>query len=233
MKGTRREPQAHWLGSGDASVAEVHVPRLGLMGGTFDPVHHGHLVTAEEARVQFNLERVLFVPNRFPPHKALNDVTDPEHRHRMTALAVAGNPRFAVSRIEIDRPGPSYTIDTISELRRDHGPRDLCYITGADAILQIVRGEWERSAELLTLCQFIAASRPGFPIDVHDLRRYNVTGRLLDNLHVIEIPALAISSTDIRARVSTGRPIRYLLPDAVADYIAAHGLYRPPVRSLQ
>jgi nicotinate-nucleotide adenylyltransferase len=209
------------------------VPRLGLMGGTFDPVHYGHLVTAEEARVQFDLEQVLFVPNRFPPHKALDGVTDPEHRHRMTALAVAGNPRFSVSRVEIDRPGPSYTIDTLSGLRREYAPRDLFYITGADAILQIVRGEWERSAELLTLCQFIAASRPGFPIDVHDLRRYNVTGRELDNLHVIEIPALAISSTDIRARVATGRPIRYLLPDPVAAYIADQGLYRPPVRSLQ
>lgn len=205
--------------------------RLGLMGGTFDPVHYGHLVTAEEARVQFDLAQVVFVPNRYPPHKALNDVTDPEHRYRMTALAVAGNPRFAVSRIEIDRPGPSFTIDTISELRRAHEADELFYITGADAILQIVRGEWERSAELLTLCQFIAASRPGFPIDVHDLRRYNVTGRLLDNLHVMEIPALAISSTDIRGRVAAGRPIRYLLPDAVGDYIADYGLYQHPARS--
>jgi nicotinate-nucleotide adenylyltransferase len=203
------------------------------MGGTFDPVHYGHLVTAEEARVQFDLERVLFVPNRFPPHKALDGVTDPEHRHQMTALAVAGNPRFAVSRIEIDRPGPSYTIETIFELRRTHAARDLFYITGADAILQIVRGEWERSGELLTLCQFIAASRPGFPIEAHDLRRYNVTGRVLDNLHVIEIPALAISSTDIRQRVASGRPIRYLLPDAVAAYIADHGLYRQATRSRQ
>jgi len=209
------------------------VARLGLMGGTFDPVHYGHLVTAEEARVQFDLERVLFVPNRFPPHKSLDGVTDPEHRHSMTMLAVAGNPRFAVSRVEIDRPGPSYTIETISALRREYEARDLFYITGADAILQIVRGEWERSAELLTLCQFIAASRPGFPIEAHDLRRYNVTGRLLDNLHVMEIPALAISSTDIRARVAAGRPIRYLLPDAVAAYIVDHGLYRPPVWSLQ
>ena len=207
--------------------------RLGLMGGTFDPVHYGHLVTAEEARVQFDLERVLFVPNRFPPHKSLDGVTDPEHRHSMTMLAVAGNPRFAVSRVEIDRPGPSYTIETISALRREYEARDLFYITGADAILQIVRGEWERSAELLTLCQFIAASRPGFPIEAHDLRRYNVTGRLLDNLHVMEIPALAISSTDIRARVAAGRPIRYLLPDAVAAYIADHGLYRRPLRSLR
>ncbi len=207
--------------------------RIGVMGGTFDPVHYGHLVTAEEARVQFDLEQVLFVPNRYPPHKALDQVTDPEHRYRMTQLAVHSNPRFAVSRLEIDRPGPSYTIDTILTLRRDHGARDLFYITGADAILQIVRGEWERSPELLNLCQFIAASRPGFPIDVHDLRRYNITGGLLDNLHVMEIPALAISSTDIRRRVAAGRPIRYLVPDEVAEYIGTQGLYRPPARSMQ
>jgi len=207
--------------------------RVGIMGGTFDPVHYGHLVTAEEARVQFALEHVYFVPNRYPPHKSLDRVTDPEHRYRMTQLAVRSNPRFSVSRLEIDRPGPSYTIDTLHALRAEHAARDLFYITGADAILQIVRGEWERSAELLQLCQFIAASRPGFPIDVHDLRRYNVVGHLLDNLHVMEIPALAISSTDIRARVAAGRPIRYLVPDEVAAYIAEHGLYHPPVRSLQ
>jgi len=198
------------------------------MGGTFDPVHYGHLVTAEEARVQFALEHVYFVPNRYPPHKRLDHVTDPEHRFAMTQLAVHSNPRFSVSRIEIDRPGPSYTIDTIQALRREREAGDLFYITGADAILQIVRGAWERSAELLTLCQFIAASRPGFPIEVSDLRRYNVTGRVLDNLHVMEIPALAISSTDIRRRVAAGRPIRYLTPDEVVAYIAAHGLYRAP-----
>lgn len=207
--------------------------RVGIMGGTFDPVHYGHLVTAEEARVQFDLAHVYFVPNRFSPHKRLDQVTDPEHRFRMMTLAVRTNPRFSVSRLEIDRAGPSYTIDTLLALRAEHAARDLFYVTGADAILQIVRGEWERSAELLGLCQFIAASRPGFPIDVHDLRRYNVTGQLLDNLHVMEIPALSISSTDIRRRVAEGRPIRYLLPDDVAGYIAEHGLYRPPVRSLQ
>jgi nicotinate-nucleotide adenylyltransferase len=200
--------------------------RVGVMGGTFDPVHYGHLVTAEEARVQFDLPQVLFVPNRYPPHKALDGVTDPEHRYRMTVVATATNPYFAVSRMEIDRPGPSYSIDTIRALRETHSAAELFYITGADAILQIVRGAWDRSAELLTLCQFIAASRPGFPIDVHDLRRYNVTGRELDNLHVMEIPTLAISSTDIRNRVATGRPIRYLLPDAVEAYIMKHELYR-------
>lgn len=200
--------------------------RIGVMGGTFDPIHYGHLVTAEEARVQFRLAQVLFVPNRYPPHKQLDGVTDPEHRYHMTLLATATNPNFAVSRLEIDRPGPSFSIDTILELRAQHETEDLFYITGADAILQIVRGAWERSAELLTLCQFIAASRPGFPIDVHDLRKYNVTHRDLDNLHVMEIPALAISSTDIRRRVTEGRPIRYLLPDAVETYIMKHELYR-------
>lgn len=201
--------------------------KLGIMGGTFDPIHHGHLVTAEEALAQFALLRVIFVPNRYPPHKEIDGVTDPEHRHQMTLLATMTNPHFAVSRMEIDRPGPSYTIDTILALRRDHGARDLYYITGADAILQITRGEWARAGELLTLCQFIAASRPGFKLDVEELRRRNVTGTRLDTVHVMEIPALAISSTDIRYRVAHGRPIKYLVPDAVEAYIHKHGLYRP------
>lgn len=199
--------------------------RVGVMGGTFDPIHYGHLVTAEEARVQFDLSGVLFVPNHYPPHKDLDGVTPPEHRYYMTLLATVTNPFFAASRIEIDRPGPSYSIDTILELRKIHQAEDLFYITGADAITQIVRGAWERSAELLTLCQFIAASRPGFPIDVADLRTFNVTRHQLANIHVIEIPALAISSTDIRRRVADGRPIRYLVPEPVETYIMKHELY--------
>jgi nicotinate-nucleotide adenylyltransferase len=200
--------------------------RLGIVGGTFDPVHYGHLVSAEEARVQFALDQVLFVPNRYPPHKTLAEVTAPEHRYSMTLMATVTNRYFGVSRIEIDRPGPSYTIDTLLALRQDHAAQDLFYITGADAILQVVRGEWERSADLLTLCQFIAASRPGFQLQADELARRNVTGRILENVHVMEIPALAISSTDIRARVAAGRPIKYLLPDAVETYIIKHGLYR-------
>ncbi|HEX4840545.1 MAG TPA: nicotinate-nucleotide adenylyltransferase [bacterium] len=199
--------------------------RVGVMGGTFDPIHYGHLVTAEEARVHFELSQVLFVPNRYPPHKDLDGVSAPEHRYHMTLLATATNPDFAVSRLEVDRPGPSYSIDTIRELRQVYQADALFYITGADAILQVVRGAWEGSAELLTLCQFIAASRPGFPIDVHDLRRFNVTGQQLSNIHVIEIPALAISSTDIRRRVTAGLPIRYLVPEPVETYIHKHGLY--------
>ncbi|MGH9204024.1 MAG: nicotinate-nucleotide adenylyltransferase, partial [Vicinamibacterales bacterium] len=169
---------------------------------------------------------VLFVPNRYPPHKDLKEVTDPEHRFRMTLLATMTNEQFAVSRVEIDRPGPSFTIDTIETLRKTHDRSDLFYITGADAILQVVRGEWERSAELLSLCQFIAASRPGFPLNAEEMRRSNATRRRLDNVHVMEIPALAISSTDIRTRVTGGRPIRYLVPDPVEAYIAKHRLYR-------
>jgi len=209
---------------------EDSLARVGIMGGTFDPIHYGHLVTAEEARVQFALTRVVFVPNRYPPHKEIDGVTDPEHRYQMTLLATMTNPHFAVSRIETDRPGPSFTIDTILALRRDHDARDLYYITGADAILQIARGEWARAAELLTLCQFIAASRPGFTLQIEELQRRNLTGTPLDNVHVMEIPALAISSTDIRQRVARGRPIKYLVPDAVESYILKHGLYRSPER---
>ncbi len=201
--------------------------KLGIMGGTFDPIHYGHLVTAEEARAQFELARVVFVPNRYPPHKEIDGVTDPEHRYHMTLLATMTNPNFMVSRMEIDRSGPSYTIETILKLRKDQSPGDLFYITGADAILQVIRGEWARAAELLTLCQFIAASRPGFTLEADELRRRNVTGARLDNVHVMEIPALAISSTNIRQRVGQNRPIKYLVPEAVEAYINKHGLYRP------
>ncbi|KRT76335.1 MAG: nicotinate-nucleotide adenylyltransferase, nicotinate-nucleotide adenylyltransferase [Armatimonadetes bacterium CSP1-3] len=199
--------------------------RLGIMGGTFDPIHYGHLVTAEEARVQFGLEQVIFVPNRHPPHKDPREVTDPEHRYLMTFLATATNPHFTISRLEIEREGPSYTIDTIVEFKRRHPDEALSYITGADAILQILRGEWEDSPRLLALCDFIAATRPGFVLDHDAVRANNVTGRRLDNIHFMEIPALAISSTDIRRRVALGRPIKYLVPEPVESYIVQHGLY--------
>jgi nicotinate-nucleotide adenylyltransferase len=201
--------------------------RLGIMGGTFDPIHYGHLVTAEEARVQFGLVQVVFVPNRHPPHKDPRAVTDPEHRYLMTSLAIATNPFFTISRTEIERDGPSYTIDTIVEFRRHHAGEALYYITGADAILQILRGEWADSPQLLGLCDFIAATRPGFALDHDAVRANNVTGRHLDNIHFMEIPALAISSTDIRHRVAQGRPIKYLVPEPVENYIAKQRLYRP------
>jgi nicotinate-nucleotide adenylyltransferase len=196
------------------------------MGGTFDPVHYGHLVTADEARWRFGLSAVVFIPNRHPPHKDPRDVSGPEHRYLMTFLATATNPRFSVSRLEIERPGPSYTVDTIRELRRQYPADDLYYITGADALEQILRGEWRDTAQLLGLCRFIAANRPGYRLDPELLA--SITGPLrahLQNVHTIEIPALAISSTDIRARVREGRPIRYLVPEAVEGYIIKNRLY--------
>lgn len=199
--------------------------RIGIMGGTFDPIHNGHLVTAEEARVQFGLQRVIFVPNHHPPHKDPREVSAPEHRYLMTFLATVTNPAFTVSRDEIEREGPSYTIETIRRFRADLPGAALYYITGADAILQILRGEWEDSPGLLALCDFIAATRPGFVLDPEDARAQNVTGRRLDNVHFMEIPALAISSTDIRARVQRGRPIKYLVPEPVENYILKHALY--------
>ncbi|MBI3976268.1 MAG: nicotinate-nucleotide adenylyltransferase, partial [Armatimonadetes bacterium] len=196
--------------------------------GTFDPIHNGHLVTAEEARVQFGLEQVIFVPNRHPPHKDPGDLSAPEHRYLMTFLATVTNPAFTVSRVEIEREGPSYTIETIRQFRGTLPQAALYYITGADAILQILRGEWEDSAGLLGLCDFIAATRPGFALDPDAARSRNVTGRRLDNIHFMEIPALAISSTDIRARVRQARPIKYLVPEPVENYIVKHGLYGVP-----
>ncbi len=200
--------------------------RIGIMGGTFDPVHYGHLVTAGEARWQFDLDLVLFVPNRHPPHKDPREVSSPEDRYLMTFLAIATNPRFRVSRIEIDREGPSYTIDTIRALRREQPGDELFYITGADALGQILRGEWRDTERLLKLCQFIGASRPGYQLDQEQWASSHHRVRPhLSSIHVMEIPAMAISSTDIRARVREGRPITYLVPEAVEQYISTHGLY--------
>lgn len=191
------------------------------MGGTFDPIHHGHLVTAEEARHQFELDEVVFVPTGQPWMKAARVVTPAEHRYLMTVLATASNPRFSVSRIEIDRGGPTYTVETLQELRRtaEEGV-DLFFVTGADAMLEIL--QWKDPEEVLTEAHFIAATRPGY--DLARFERRAPTSH--PNVSVMQIPALAISSTDIRERVATGLPVRYLLPDAVVTYIRKSGLYR-------
>jgi nicotinate-nucleotide adenylyltransferase len=202
------------------------VRKIGIMGGTFDPIHYGHLVTAGEARWQFGLSQVIFAPNRHPPLKDPREVSDPEHRYLMTLLATVTNIHFTVSRIEIDRPGPSYTIDTMRELRRTRPDDELYYITGADALRQILHGEWRETERLLGLCQFIAASRPGYHVDSSVwISANHRLGERLRNVHTIEIPALAISSTDIRDRVANGRPIKYLVPESVEEYIAKHQLY--------
>jgi nicotinate-nucleotide adenylyltransferase len=187
--------------------------RLGLMGGTFDPVHHGHLVAAEEARYAFELERVMFVPAGHPWQKG-RLAAPPEERFSMTLLATQDNPHFEVSRIEIDRDGPTYTVDTLRELRAQRPDDELFFVTGADAVREILT--WKDPDEALRLATFVAVTRPGYPLDKLPSRA----------IEVLEIPALAISSTDIRARVAAGRPIRYLVPDAVAAHIRVHDLYR-------
>jgi nicotinate-nucleotide adenylyltransferase len=188
------------------------------MGGTFDPIHYGHLVTAEEALVQFELEGVLFVPTGLPWMKEHEVVSPAEDRYLMTVIATASNPTFQVSRIEVEREGPTYTVETLRALKAEHDA-DLYFITGADAILEIV--QWKHRDELFDLARFIAATRPGY-----DVAGFQVPGEATDAVTVMNIPALAISSTDIRARVHSGRPIRYLVPEGVKSYIEKVGLYR-------
>jgi nicotinate-nucleotide adenylyltransferase len=194
--------------------------RIGLMGGTFDPIHHGHLVAAEEARWRFDLDTVLFIPTGQPWQKPVG-VSPAEDRYRMTVIATASNPAFAVSRIEMEQTGPTYTVDTLRRLRADLGEdARLFFITGADAVLHILT--WKDRDEVLALAEFIAATRPGY-----DLER--LTERLplaRERLHPLEIPMLAISSTELRARVARGQPIQYLVPDGVAEYVTERGLYR-------
>jgi nicotinate-nucleotide adenylyltransferase len=194
--------------------------RIGIMGGTFDPIHHGHLVAGAEARWQFELDKVLFLPTGQPWQKPVG-VSSAEDRYRMTVIATASNPAFAVSRAEIDHPGPTYTVDTLRRLRVELGERArLYFITGADAVLQILT--WKDRDEVLALAEFIAATRPGYDLARLGERIPGVSERL----HPMEIPMLAISSTEIRARVARGAPIQYLVPDGVVRYVAEHGLYR-------
>jgi nicotinate-nucleotide adenylyltransferase len=195
--------------------------RLGVMGGTFDPIHHGHLLTAEEALWQFHLDEVVFVPTGRPWMKEEKEVSEAEDRYLMAVIATASNPRFGVSRLEVDREGPTYTVDTLRDLQRERGEDvELYFVTGADAILQIF--QWKDPEEALSLAHFIAATRPGY--DLASFEHEAPTRH--PRVSVMNIPALAISSTDIRDRVRTGRPIRYLVPEGVQTYIEKAGLYR-------
>jgi nicotinate-nucleotide adenylyltransferase len=194
--------------------------RIGVMGGTFDPIHHGHLVAAEEARWQFDLDKVVFVPAGQPWQKPVG-VTPAEDRYQMTVIATASNPAFTVSRLEIDHPGPTYTVDTLRWLRAEQADGTCLYfIIGADAILQLLT--WKEPEQALAQAEFIAASRPGYDLDRLVSQVPGAAGRV----HRMEIPDLAISASDLRARVARGAPIQYLVPDGVARYIHEHGLYR-------
>ncbi|MDQ4213062.1 nicotinate-nucleotide adenylyltransferase [Microbacterium capsulatum] len=189
-------------------------PRIGVMGGTFDPIHHGHLVAASEVAHSFGLDEVIFVPTGQPWQKS--GVSESEHRYLMTVIATASNPSFTVSRVDIDRHGPTYTIDTLRDLKKERPDAEFFFITGADAVAQIL--SWRDHDELWDLAHFVAVSRPGHVLSTDGLPS--------DDVSQLEVPALAISSTDCRSRVREGDPVWYLVPDGVVQYIAKHHLYR-------
>lgn len=196
--------------------------RLGVMGGTFDPIHHGHLVAASEVAAVFGLDEVVFVPTGVPWQKRDREVSHAEDRYLMTVIATASNPRFSVSRADIDRPGNTYTVDTLKDLRAERGEGvDLFFISGADAVRQILT--WHGADQLFDLAHFIGVTRPGVPMTAKDLEHLP-----RDRVTLIEVPALAISSTDCRARVQRLEPIWYLVPDGIVQYIAKRGLYPSP-----
>lgn len=192
-------------------------PRIGIMGGTFDPIHHGHLVAASEVAHLFELDEVVFVPTGRPWQKDPQKVTPPEDRYLMTVIATAENPQFRVDRIEIDRDGPTYTIDTLRQMRASYGPDvELFFITGADALGAILG--WQNADELFELAHFVGCNRPG--------HRLSDTGLPAGKVSLVEVPALAISSTECRERVRKGEPIWYLVPDGIVRYINKTGLYQ-------
>ncbi len=200
-----------------------HAPlRVGIMGGTFDPVHFGHLVTAEEARLRFGLDEVVFVPCGTPPLDKHYPVTAAEDRYAMVLLATSTNPDFTVSRVELEREGPSYTVDTVHYFKQRFGPgTELFFITGADAVLDIL--SWHRNSELIEECRFIAATRPGYDLSRLEER---LGPRYAAHISVLQVPGIEISSTEIRQRIRNGKPVRYLTPDLVWRYIDKLGLYR-------
>ena len=189
--------------------------RLGVMGGTFDPIHHGHLVAASEVQSRFGLDEVVFVPTGQPWQKDERRVSVAEHRYLMTVVATASNPRFTVSRVDIDRPGPTYTIDTLRDLHGERPEAELFFITGADALAQIL--SWKDADELFELAHFVGVTRPGYVLSESGLPRDRVT--------LQEVPAMAISSTDCRSRVERSEPVWYLVPDGVVQYINKYRLY--------
>jgi len=194
--------------------------RLGIMGGTFNPIHQGHLVAAEIVWDEFGLNEVVFVPSGKPPHKDNNEIASPEHRWMMTVLATIANEHFSTSPIEIHRGGESYTCDTILGLKEIYGKDTQCYfITGADAIAEI--STWHKVDDLPKLAKFVAVSRPGYKLNME-----KIDPRFRKCTYLVEVPALAISSTEVRRRIKRGQTIKYLVPEAVERYIYKNNLYR-------
>lgn len=199
------------------------------MGGTFDPVHNGHLVAASEVADLFELDEVVFVPTGQPWQKN-RDVTPPEDRYLMTVIATASNPRFSVSRVDIDRGGQTYTRDTLRDLHALNPDADLYFITGADALASILT--WQDWEEMFALARFVGVSRPGYELDGEHIKKA-LTEMPADALALVEVPALSISSTDCRKRAEEGRPIWYLVPDGVVQYVSKRNLYRSHVLATQ
>jgi nicotinate-nucleotide adenylyltransferase len=199
------------------------------MGGTFDPVHNGHLVAASEVTDLFDLDEVVFVPTGQPWQKS-RDVTPAEDRYLMTVIATASNPRFSVSRVDIARGGATYTRDTLRDLRRLNPDADLYFITGADALASIL--SWQDWEEMFALAKFVGVSRPGYELDGDHIQKA-LKEMPPDALTLVEVPALAISSTDCRKRAEVGRPIWYLVPDGVVQYVSKRNLYRSPALATQ
>lgn len=193
--------------------------RVGIMGGTFDPIHNGHLVAASEVADRFDLDKVIFVPTGQPWQKADKKVSPAEDRYLMTVIATASNPRFGVSRVDIDRPGPTYTIDTLNDLREQYPYAELFFITGADAVNSIM--SWHDWEDMFDLAHFVGVTRPGYEL-TEDMLPEKHRGRV----ELIDVPAMAISSTDVRLRSKEYRPVWYLVPDGVVQYIAKYDLYR-------
>ena len=194
--------------------------RVGVMGGTFDPIHHGHLVAASEVQSSYDLDEVVFVPTGEPWQKSGSDVSPAEDRYLMSVIATAANPRFWVSRVDVDRDGPTYTVDTLRDLAAAMPQADLYFITGADALAGIF--SWRGTEELFDLAHFVGCTRPGYEMDPAALAAIPS-----DRVDMLEIPALAISSTDCRERQRQGVPVWYLVPDGVVQYITKHRLYPP------
>jgi nicotinate-nucleotide adenylyltransferase len=190
--------------------------RVGIMGGTFDPIHHGHLVAASEVATLYHLDEVIFVPTGAPWQKSERQVSPAEHRYLMAVIATASNPRFWVSRVDIDRAGPTYTIDTIRDIAAQVPGAELFFITGADALAQIL--SWKNAEEALQMAHFVGVTRPGYDLSDEHLPS--------DSVRLLDVPAMAISSSDCRQRVADGRPVWYLVPDGVVQYINKHHLYR-------
>ena len=197
--------------------------RIGVFGGTFDPIHIGHLVSAEEAWVELELERVVFIPAGLPPHKLDHVMSPVEHRLAMVELAIASNPHFAVSRVDIDRFGPCYTVDTIELLRDEWGPgAEIYFIMGSDSLLDILT--WRNPRRLIRLCRFAVVSRSGYQVDLNELDA--LLPGVASRVQMLNAPELDISSTDIQRRVREGLSIKYQVPEAVEAYIYRHKLYQ-------